>query len=410
MVRWPSGVTRIKRAGGRVAAGCGRGRGEGDAGGADVVREHRAELVLRDLADEAGLAAERGDAGHRVGHRSAGDLHGRPHGLIELGDRLGIDQLHGAFAAAVLRQERVVAAGDDIDDRIADADDVVMLHGWLPRPPWMGTPTWPSARRLVNLPTETDRADWPAGARRQRAQVQQQMLGQHAVEGGGQARALGGLGDRRQRRVELGQAPVAALPLEGVLLLEMRGRLQLAQGLIHGPARVQGAARAVQAQEVPLQGQDHRLRVLAAGDAAVAFADGCRRAARGSRHHDPVERQLGGVADGRLYVALLDAALAERIQGELLHLGARQAAVGAETGHQQRPRVRRDLQLGRRQHLADHAFQVARLVGKAGDGGRMRRLLEQGAQGIVGTQIAGLHDQEALQRRRSRPAVSASPP
>ena len=34
-----------------------------------------AELVLRDLADEAGLAAERGDAGHGVGDRSARDLH-----------------------------------------------------------------------------------------------------------------------------------------------------------------------------------------------------------------------------------------------------------------------------------------------------------------------------------------------
>ena len=114
-------------------------------------------------------------------------------------------------------------------------------------------------------------------------------------------------------------------------------------------------------------------------------------------HHDPVERQFGGITDSRLDIAFLDRALAERVEGELLHLGARQSAVGTEPGHQQRPCVGRDLQLGRRQNFADHAFQVACLVREAGNGGRIGGLFEQTAQGIVGAQVAGFDDQEALQ-------------
>ena len=178
----------------------------------------------------------------------------------------------------------------------------------------------------------------------------------------------------------------------------MRGGLQLAQRVVHGPSGVEGAARAVQPQEVPLQGQDHGLRILAARNAAVAFVDRCRSATRRGGHHDPVERQLGRVADGGLHVAFLDRALVQGIERELLDLGARQAAVGAEASYQHRPRFRRDLQLRRGQHLADHAFEVARLVREAGDGGRVRRFLEQAAQGVVGAQTAGLHDQETLQR------------
>ena len=49
-------------AGCRLAALGGGRRREGHAGGANVVAEHAAELVVGGLADEARLAAERGDA------------------------------------------------------------------------------------------------------------------------------------------------------------------------------------------------------------------------------------------------------------------------------------------------------------------------------------------------------------
>src|SRR5262249_47721847 len=58
----------------------------------------------------------------------AGDLDARPHGRVELLDGGGVDQLHGAFAAAVPGQERVVAVADDVDKGVADGDDVMVRH------------------------------------------------------------------------------------------------------------------------------------------------------------------------------------------------------------------------------------------------------------------------------------------
>ena len=46
MVRWPSGVTRMRQRPVGSLAGCRRRRREGHAGGADVVAEHLAELVV----------------------------------------------------------------------------------------------------------------------------------------------------------------------------------------------------------------------------------------------------------------------------------------------------------------------------------------------------------------------------
>src|SRR5579885_2633345 len=53
------------------AAGLG-GRAELDAGGVNVVAENLAELVVGDLADEAGAAAQRRDPRHRVRRRTWG--------------------------------------------------------------------------------------------------------------------------------------------------------------------------------------------------------------------------------------------------------------------------------------------------------------------------------------------------
>ena len=85
---------------------------------------------------------------------------------------------------------------------------------------------------------------------------------------------------------------------------------------------------------------------LAGGDAAVAFDERRGSLAGGGGHHDAVERQLGGVADGGLDVALLDRALAVRVERELLDLRPRQRAVGAQPREQQPLGLRRDLHLG----------------------------------------------------------------
>ena len=110
-------------------------RVEADAGGADVVREDCAELVVRDLADEAARAAQRRDPRDGVRRRSARHLCARPHLGVQRVGLLGReDQLHRALGHAVLGDEGVVGLREDVDDGVADRDDVVgglvkHLHG-----------------------------------------------------------------------------------------------------------------------------------------------------------------------------------------------------------------------------------------------------------------------------------------
>ncbi len=53
------------------------------------------------------------------------------HGRVERGGRVGVDEAHMPLGRAVARQEGVVAASDDVDDGVADGDDVVagLGHG-----------------------------------------------------------------------------------------------------------------------------------------------------------------------------------------------------------------------------------------------------------------------------------------
>ena len=96
MVRSPSGVTRIMERAVGVAEVAGA-MSYCTPGGAHVVAEDAAELVVADLADEGGLAAQAGDADGGVGGRAAGDLDRRAHGRVELLGPLGVDQGHGAL-------------------------------------------------------------------------------------------------------------------------------------------------------------------------------------------------------------------------------------------------------------------------------------------------------------------------
>src|SRR3546814_21118879 len=62
--------------------------GEGDAEAGDVVTKNLAELIARDLADEAGAQAERGKARDRIRRRSAACLPRLSHPTVKAG-RLG---------------------------------------------------------------------------------------------------------------------------------------------------------------------------------------------------------------------------------------------------------------------------------------------------------------------------------
>ena len=109
-----------------------------DAGGAHVMAEDLAELVVGDLADEGALQAERGQPRQRVRRRTARKLARRGHRLVKfLGPRL-VDQGHAAAIEIELLDQLLLARGNHVDHGIADGDHVVtgrggFGHGQVPR-------------------------------------------------------------------------------------------------------------------------------------------------------------------------------------------------------------------------------------------------------------------------------------
>ena len=124
IVRWASGVTRIRQrpVGGGAASG---GVSNANAERAHVVRENVAELVVRDLADEGDVEAQRGRARHAVRRRPAADLARRSHRRVEL---VGLHRSSAAASPPFGRPRSSTNASsvgrDDVDDRIADRHDV----------------------------------------------------------------------------------------------------------------------------------------------------------------------------------------------------------------------------------------------------------------------------------------------
>jgi len=95
------------------------------------VGKHGAELVVAHFADEPGPAAQRCDAGGGAGRRTARGLDGRAHRSIDRRRFRRIDELHGTFGHAMRGQEGVIFVGEDIDNRIAQRNDInrVIGHG-----------------------------------------------------------------------------------------------------------------------------------------------------------------------------------------------------------------------------------------------------------------------------------------
>ena len=103
-------------------------------------------------------------------------------------------------------------------------------------------------------------------------------------------------------------------------------------------------------------------------------------------------------------------ALAVRVQRQLLDLRPRQRAVGAEPRQQQPLGLRRDLHLGGGEHLADHGFEIARLVGEAGDGGGARPISRTARAAHRRGAGCRLPRSGSPPGRRPRPAASAGQP
>ena len=123
IVRWASGVTTMMQRPVGVSPAGAPGRNA-----TPTARRSWPNTAPRsssdDLADVRRPAAEAGDAAHRVGRRSAAHLDRRAERPVQLHGPLGVDQLHRALDQVVGVEERVVGVGDDVDQRVADADDV----------------------------------------------------------------------------------------------------------------------------------------------------------------------------------------------------------------------------------------------------------------------------------------------
>ena len=116
----------------RTGAAGRRGGVEAHPDRRDVVAVDIPEKIVAHLADIGAGAAERGKAGHRVARRPARALDRRPHHRIERLGARGVDQRHRPFDERLFRQKCVIGMGDDVDNGIADADDVNSGLGHMP--------------------------------------------------------------------------------------------------------------------------------------------------------------------------------------------------------------------------------------------------------------------------------------
>ena len=89
--------------------------------------EFAAGVVILHLADEGGGASETSETRHGVGGGAARDDGRRPHQRVKLAGALFVDELHRALVQTGRDQCVVLGAGENIDNRIADAENVDRL-------------------------------------------------------------------------------------------------------------------------------------------------------------------------------------------------------------------------------------------------------------------------------------------
>ena len=93
------------------------------------MRKDFAELIIGDLPDKATSAAKGGHAGNGVCRRPAADFMSGAHFRVEGVCARGIDQLHSAFGQAFGDDEIVFGGGDDINNGIADGNNIQLGIG-----------------------------------------------------------------------------------------------------------------------------------------------------------------------------------------------------------------------------------------------------------------------------------------
>ena len=80
-------------------------------------------------ADESGLQAQIAQTRQRIGDRAARRLTAVFHRAIKKLAAFAFDQLHDPLLDAHQVKETVVGLADDIDDGVADTDNLIGLHG-----------------------------------------------------------------------------------------------------------------------------------------------------------------------------------------------------------------------------------------------------------------------------------------
>src|SRR5262249_25523892 len=97
-------------------------------GRAQIMCEYLAEIVLADLADVVGAAAERRDADHGVRGGPPRHLDTGSHRRVQLTGALLVDQMHGALREPMPVEELVVLVTQDVDHRVSYADHVDLVN------------------------------------------------------------------------------------------------------------------------------------------------------------------------------------------------------------------------------------------------------------------------------------------
>ena len=83
-----------------------------------------AELIIGDLADKAATLAERGHSRQCVRRRTARHFDRGSHCRVKPFGLFGVDQPHRPLGQTFGSDQRIVGASDDVDNGVADGDNV----------------------------------------------------------------------------------------------------------------------------------------------------------------------------------------------------------------------------------------------------------------------------------------------
>ena len=97
---------------------------EDNAGLMDITDETVPELVIMDASGKHSLAAKRDNPDSGIGRRPAGNLAWIINGCIQRRRLCGIDKVHHPLANTVPGKEIIVTGGKDVDNGIADGENV----------------------------------------------------------------------------------------------------------------------------------------------------------------------------------------------------------------------------------------------------------------------------------------------